>query len=371
MFIKKSGACLLLLAAVFLLICDRQVMGEFFEIPARAYLVMNLDSGEVLESENLDEPMPMASTTKIMTCILALEHLNLDEEITVQDDWVKIEGSTLGLRGGYTLTVYDLLVGMMLRSGNDAANTVAYLVSGSVPDFVKLMNQKAADLAMLHTSFASPSGLPNAYHYSTVRDMATLAKYALDNDTFVNICSMDSATISVSGENWSVHNTNKLLGTYDGAIGIKTGFTNLAGKCLISAVYRPQGKYLCVTFNCADHFTYHAQVYNTIFENLVQFNSSLPHLGQSVPVIGGQSDKVWVNSVDLGFIFTKQPTLVGVYLPSFLYAPIKEGDVIGFEEYRVQGTVQTVKRQIVATEDIQAIPAKLPWYKKIFGFFFS
>jgi len=344
------------------------VWGMSFDLPAAAYTVIDLNSEEVLDSKNADVPMPMASVTKIMTCILALEHLNLADTVTVDPEWVKVEGSSLGLLGGHTLTVKDLLIGMMLKSGNDAANCVAYLVSGSIDAFCDQMDQKAAELGMYSTDFESPSGLPNTKHHSTVNDMAKLTIYALNNESFADICSRSSAKITVSGEIWTVHNTNKLLTSFEGAIGVKTGYTDAAGRCLISAVRREEGAYLCVTFNMSDHFAYHQKVYETIFSTLPSESYELKKSEYRVSVTGGISDTVKVIAPDTAFLYRQKPEVVDTYIPALLYAPIQEGQVIGWQHYSLGDSGQVFTRQIVAAETIQARPEK-SLVEKVLSFF--
>ncbi len=211
---------------------------------AASAILIDADTGRVLYEQNADEPRLIASITKIMTALTALEHCSTDKVYTVQSGDMA-EGSSMYLRAGERVTLEELLYGLMLSSGNDAALAVARCVSGSVERFVALMNRKAGELGMEHTSFANPNGLDHEDHYSTARDMARLARCAMENETFCRIVSTRSITI---GERTLV-NHNKLLGWYDGCVGIKTGFTKAAGRTLVSAARREGQLLIAVTLH--------------------------------------------------------------------------------------------------------------------------
>lgn len=219
---------------------------------ARAALLMDGESGRVLYEENADEPMLIASTTKIMTALVALERCPLDRVYTVTAEDMA-EGSSMYLAAGERIALEDLLYGLMLSSGNDAALAVARCTAGSVETFVEWMNDKAAALGMANTSFANPNGLDHEDHYSTARDMAVLTRAALRNEDFVRIVSTRSATIGTR----TLVNHNKLLSTYPDCIGVKTGYTKAAGRTLVSAARREGQTLIAVTLgdgnDWADH----------------------------------------------------------------------------------------------------------------------
>ena len=205
---------------------------------------MNIATDEIYFHKNENERIANASTTKIMTCILALENLDLDEQsLKVIDDDI-VRGSKMGLEEGESLPVSEMLYGMMLASGNEAANVIARTVSkrvsgkGTYEDFALLMDAKAAELGMKDTSFKNPNGLDEEAHYTTARDMAILTKYAMQNEVFRAIVSTKEYTIAsdVKGtkKKYVLKNTNELLGTYEGCKGVKTGTTKKAGACLVS-----------------------------------------------------------------------------------------------------------------------------------------
>lgn len=180
----------------------------------------------------------MASTTKILTCIIALENCALNEVVTVSKKAATVSGSTLGLTSNMKLSMYDLLYGLMLRSGNDCAIAIAEHISGSVEDFSVLMNQKASSLGLTNSNFVTPHGLDDPNHFTTAYELAILTDYALKNQKFLEIVSSKNYTISLNGYPRTLSNTNELLGTTQGVYGVKTGFTFEAGRCLVSACKR-------------------------------------------------------------------------------------------------------------------------------------
>ena len=184
---------------------------------AKAAVVINGDTGEVIYAKNQSERLPMASTTKIMTGLLLCEYGNLDREITVTDEMVRVEGSSMGLLCGDKVTLHDLLYGLMLASGNDAANTIAIVIAGSCQKFAEMMNNKAKEIGLSNTSFVTPSGLDDQNHYSTAYDMALLTKYALKNADFAAAVSSKSATLNYGNPPYrrTLTNHNKLLNMVD------------------------------------------------------------------------------------------------------------------------------------------------------------
>ena len=180
----------------------------------------------------------MASTTKIMTTIVILEKADLNETVTVSAKAGGTGGSRLGLKRGDKASVRDLLYGLMLRSGNDAAVALAEHVGGSVKGFAELMNEKAIELGLTNTHFVTPHGLDDANHYTTALELAKLTDYAMDNETFAKIVGTKSTTIYINNQSRQINNTNELLGVLNGVVGVKTGFTNNAGRCLVTETKR-------------------------------------------------------------------------------------------------------------------------------------
>lgn len=226
-----------------------------------AEIAIELESGTILHAKNIDAKLPMASTTKIMTALLVAEDCDLSEVITVPDIAVGVEGSSIYLKYGEQISVKDLLYGLMLRSGNDAACALAVHHSGSVEKFVEKMNERANELGANDTHFKNPSGLPDDGHYTTARDLCNIARHAMNNKTFKEVVS----TKHYSGDFRNFLNKNKLLSSLDGANGVKTGYTKKAGRCLVSSSERENMNVVCVVLNCYDMYERSASIINSCF----------------------------------------------------------------------------------------------------------
>jgi D-alanyl-D-alanine carboxypeptidase (penicillin-binding protein 5/6) len=213
---------------------------------AQAGILMDLHSGEVLWKKNSGERLAPASTTKILTALLAIERAPLSDEVAISERAAAAEGSRVRLVAGETVAVEDLLYGLLLASGNDAAVAIAEHVAGSVEDFAKLMTEKARSIGALHSRFRNPSGLPEDDHYTTAEDLALIARAALRQPLFREIVATRSRPWRSREWQGDLLNHNRLLGAYDGAIGIKTGFTLAAGQCLVAAAERENGAYVAV-----------------------------------------------------------------------------------------------------------------------------
>ena len=242
--------------ALCLIFCITPAVAEALEVSATAAVLMDADMGQVLYEKNGDRQMLIASTTKIMTALVVLEHAAPDDVITVTPDHMA-EGSSMYLRAGETVRVEELLYGLLLCSGNDAALALTECAGGLTP-FVALMNEKAAALGMAHTSFANPNGLDADGHYSTARDMAVLAAAAVENPTFRRICSSRSVTIGQR----TMENHNRLLRQVEGCIGLKTGYTRAAGRTLVSCTERDGCRLVAVTLRDGNDWADHAALYD-------------------------------------------------------------------------------------------------------------
>ena len=321
---------------------------------AKAAILINADTLEVIYSQNAEEKLPMASTTKIMAGLLLCEYGNFDTEITVTAEMVAVEGSSMGLLAGDTVTLHDLLYGLMLSSGNDAANVIAYHLGGTVDGFVKQMNQKAKEIGLENTNFVTPSGLDADEHYTTAYDLAKLAAYALKNEDFAAAVSSKSATLNYGNPPYrrTLTNHNKLLKLYDDAIGVKTGYTKKSGRCLVSAAERDGMKIIAVTLCDPDDWDDHIALLDYGFSALKKVEISPEEETYTVPVISGVKDEIKIEIKPYSAYFLDDADLEArVNLPKFVYAPLKKGEKIGTVTY-IKGGKVVAKSDILASEDI-------------------
>lgn len=303
---------------------------------ADAVILIDADTGQVLYEENADEKMSIASTTKIMTALVVLENCGLDEQVLIKDEYTYVEGSSMYLQPGEKLTVRDLLYGLLLASGNDAAVALACHTSGSVEAFAQLMNEKAAELGCANSSFKNPHGLDEEGHYCTARDLAMITSAALVKKEFAEIAATKSMTIS--GRSYTNH--NKLLWYYDGIVGVKTGYTSTAGRTLVSCVSRGGMKLICVTLSDPDDWDDHMNLYDWALDNFTKYSvlSSDSSFGPA-PVISGMADTVKVfPEQDIAFIADNEDEVdISVSMSKFFYAPVNKGDQAGMITVTVNG----------------------------------
>ncbi len=302
------------------------------EISAKAAVLISADTGEIVYSLNCNQKLPMASTTKIMTTMLCLESGNLYEEFKVDGDAIMVEGSSMGLQKGDIVTKYALCCGMLLPSGNDAANATAVKLAGSLENFAVMMNDKAKELGLSRTWFVTPSGLEGEGHGSSAYDMAILAREALKNDIFREICSSPSIKLEFGNPPYTrwLKNTNKLLTMYDGVYGVKTGFTDEAGRCLVSACERDGIDLICVTLNDRNDWNDHMAMYDYGFETVHNIKLNIPE-NLSVNIAGAEKDRLSLTAGDdsvtvTAFSANPEDFEYQVISAPFVYAPIKSGD---------------------------------------------
>lgn len=304
-----------------------------FEISlsADSAVLITADTKAVLFSKNADKKRGMASTTKIMTSVIALEYAMPQMTVTVKGADAAVEGTSVGLKDGDEITLYTLVAAMLLESGNDAANVTAAAVSGSFEGFSQLMNEKARSIGMLNTNFENPSGLPSENHYSTAYDMALLASYALNIPEFANICSKKSMTVSFGAENreYTFTNHNKLLSLYEGAVGIKTGFTKSSGRCLVSAVKKDGVTLIAVTLNAPDDWNDHIKLYDYGFKCVKKVNW-LEGDGLYLDVGGSGGKKVKLEAVPEFYTVGENTAYTTeIRTEKSVFAPIEKGDCLG------------------------------------------
>ncbi len=263
---------------------------------ASAYIVMEATTGRVLYGKNIHERLAMASTTKIIGALMVLEQENLDEYFMVDSDAIQVEGSSMGLTEGDLVSLYSLACGMMLPSGNDAANAAGVRLYGSIDGFVEAMNQKAEELGLSDTHYVTACGLDAPDHYSTAFDLAKLTRIALQNEDFAYICSQSNMKVKFGDppyERW-LKNYNRLLELYPDCIGVKTGFTDDAGRCLVSAAESDGMTLICVTLNAQDDWNLHASLYDKCFESYSM--TSLPDIPSSITLAGNKLQENGIES---------------------------------------------------------------------------
>ena len=238
-------------------------------ISAKSAILIDSGSGRVLYEHNSYEKLPMASTTKIMTGLLACESGKLSKNVKVSAFASVTEGSSLWLKIGEKQTLENLTYGLMLKSGNDAAVAIAEYLGGSIDAFALLMNKRAREIGAVNTDFKNPHGLDSDGHYTTAYDLALIAREAMKNEKFSEIVSTKTYSIPMQGEKWdrALKNHNRLLWNYDGCNGIKTGFTKKCGRCLVSSAERNGRELICVTLNAPDDWKDHTYLLNYGFEN--------------------------------------------------------------------------------------------------------
>ena len=299
------------------------------EISAISAILIDAQSGRVLYEKNAHERRPIASITKLMTALVAVESTpDLSELVTVEREWTLAEGSSMYLKAGEQLTLETLLYGLMLSSGNDAALAVAGYCAGDVETFVDWMNQRAAELGMENTHFANPNGLNDPDHYSTSTDMALLARVCMEQEAIAQIVGTKSITIGTR----TFTNHNKLLWRYEGCIGMKTGYTQLAGRTLVSCAQRDGQRLIAVTLHDPDDWADHTALFDYGFETYPQF--VMCQAGQEfgrIPVLGSLVRFVPITIADeMAYPLSLQENVhTEVSLPEQVEAPVREGEIAG------------------------------------------
>ena len=335
------------------------VMTGDLEVNAEAAVVMDADSGRLLYAQNPDKRLANASTTKIMTALLTLEQPDQDRYFTVDPEAIQVEGTTMGLQPGDSVTLHQLAAGMLLPSGNDAAGAAAVEIAGSEEAFVEQMNQRARELGLENTQYRNPSGLDADGHYSSARDLAKLAAYALENEDFADIVSKQEIRMAFGNPpyNRTLYTTNKLLEQYPYAIGVKTGYTDNAGLCLVTAAEKDGTRLIVVTLNGQDNVNTHMRLYEHFFPLLARVDLSGFTEGLTVPVTGGVRDTVEAVPAlepEAALLEREYDELVReVDLPRFVYAPVEAGEILG-EIRLLSGDKVVWQSPLVAGGDVPA-----------------
>lgn len=332
-------------------------------ISAKSAIVLDASTGRVLYEKNADKQSLIASTTKIMTALVVCEQCNVMDRVRIPKEAVGIEGSSMYLREGEVLTVQELLYGLMLHSGNDAAAALAIYCGGTVEGFAELMNDKAHALGLKGTHFMNPHGLDSPGHYSTARDLARLTAYAMKNPIFAQTVS----TKTVSAGDRCLCNHNKLLWQVDGAEGVKTGYTKAAGRILVSSTLRDGRRLVTVTINAPDDWKDHSILIENGYKDYQVTQLIKP--GQcmgTVSVIGSDVDSVDLLAAE-GFSFSlRQEERVQFVLPGpgFVYAPFSGNQEAGFAQVLVDGVaVGKVPLAYADGAEMKKSPERSLWEK--------
>jgi len=319
-------------------------INNVFASSSSAEIVMELETNRVVHAINEKEKKYMASTTKILTAITIIENCDINDEIKVGKDTVGIEGSSIYLQEGEILTVEHLLYGLMLRSGNDCAETLAVYCSGDINSFALLMNETAKRIGAKDSNFVNPHGLHDDNHYTTAYDLALISCYAMKNDIFRQIVGTKSIKIPFSTQNSNrvLINKNKMLKQFDGATGIKTGYTKKAGRCLVSSAFRNGIEFICVVLNCPQMFEISQNLLTSAFNeyknyNIINCNEILAFIevenNEKCGVCLKKDIILPLNKIE------KDNLIIKYDMPKKLTLPIKKGQEVGIVKIYCQNNL--------------------------------
>lgn len=349
-------------------VCLLALSGRAYAMSARSAVVMDADTGAVRYAHNADEVLPMASTTKIMTALVVIEQGDLDRSYTVKPEYTRTEGSSMYLKPGETLTIRDTLYGLMLMSGNDAALALAGECGGQEA-FVQAMNDKAQALGLTNTHFENPNGLDGETHHTTAHELAQLTAYALQNPDFREIVSTKS--ITCAGR--TMVNHNKMLTQYQGAIGVKTGYTKKCGRCLVSAAERNGRTLVAVTLNDPDDWDDHAAMLDDAFSAYAPV--TLHQAGETVgdvPVEGGTQPRVGLTADHDAVVYLtddeREQVTDSFRGRRFVYATVAGGDYYGEIVYRL-GDFLIKTDSLAYAGDVEQIEPPPSIWERLIEFF--
>ena len=343
-------------------------------LSAQSAVLIDLDSRAVLFEKNMSERLGMASTTKIMTALIAAEHSALEDLVQIPDEAVGVEGSSIYLTHGEVLTMEELLLALLLQSANDAATAIAIAIAGSVDAFADMMNERARKMGLQNTHFTNPHGLYDDEHYTTAYDLAVISAHALENETIAEMFSTYKATLPITGDSQKrvLVNHNKLLKLYKGAVGVKTGFTKKTGRCLVSAAQRDGLTLIAVTLNAPDDWRDHMSMLDFGFEH---FESTIiaeaGTFNYSLPVTGGVQERVTLTNAEaLRMTLPKERGALKYKVEAlhrFEFAPISKGEALGrvYCSYDDRFFAESV---LVCSKDIDKSKER-SWISKLIGIF--
>ncbi|MBQ8546663.1 MAG: D-alanyl-D-alanine carboxypeptidase [Clostridia bacterium] len=341
------------------------------DVSAKGIVLIEANSGEIIFEKNAFAPMPMASTTKIMTALVVIENCDLKKEALIPKEAVGIEGSSIYLNEGEKLTIEELLYALLLESANDAAVALAYITAGGVDEFAILMNQKADELGLKSTHFDNPHGLDSENHYTSAYDLAKITAYAMKNPVFSQITSTYKKNISLNNGAGTrvLINHNKLLRSYDGTIGVKTGFTRKSGRCFVSCAERDGVRLICVSLNAPNDWNDHKSLLDygfTKYESVLLANE-LDYLIE-LNVQNGEASSFYATNLDsLKITLPKGEKDISakIIYNRPLYAPINEGELVGkIVFYNYENEIASLN--LYATSTVNKINYKKSLFEGLF-----
>ena len=355
--------------------CIATTLYEPISLSAKSAILIDLDERNILYQKNAKERMAMASTTKIVTALVACELLECSATVKIPYEATGIEGSSVYLQAGERLTVEQLLYALLLESANDAAVALAIVAAGSIEKFAEKCNEKAYALGLRDTNFTNPHGLYDENHYTTAYDLAILSAEALKNPTIAKICASKRGEIPLNatvenplGEGTRyLKNHNKMLSMYEGAIGLKTGFTKKSGRCLVSAAKRDDLTLIAVTLNAPDDWRDHTVMLDFGFERFERRVIFLPNeFSYSFPLSNGESDFVKITNLSQIAIVTPKSAPMHTYTVEacfrFAVAPLEKGRIIG--KLCVSLNNKTYTSTLICVEDVAVKQEKYSFFNK-------
>ncbi|EOD01085.1 D-alanyl-D-alanine carboxypeptidase family protein [Caldisalinibacter kiritimatiensis] len=350
--IKKS----IILSICIIMLCSNLSFADSPSIEGQSGILIEADSGRILYSHNINRKLPMASTTKIMTALIALENGNLDDIVKVDKKSVGVEGSSIYLYEGEEISLKDLLYGLMLRSGNDSAVAIAKHIGGTVENFVDMMNKKAKEIGAYNTNFTNPHGLSDRNHYTTAYDLALITREAMKNQHFKNIVKT-KLWIADRKRNRYFCNKNKTVFQYSGGDGVKIGYTTAAGRCLVASATRNNMQLIAVVLNDYNWFNDCYGLFDYGFENYISYIVfDKGQLAKTVYVDNGQKEYLPLITADKFLIPLKESEKgkikTVIKAPDKVEAPIIKGKSLGTVEVYLKGKL-IHKENLLAKENIK------------------
>ena len=368
---KKISA--IILSVILFISVDIRSNAQPLQTSAQSAILICAENGDVLYEKEADARLPMASLTKIMTATVVLEKLPTEEVVEIPPSVCGIEGSSVYLTAGERLSVNDLLYALLLQSANDAAAALAVAVSGSVEAFAEEMNAKAAEIGLRNTHFTNPHGLDDADHYSSARDLALLCSYSLKNEKFAEIVSTKNHTIAYKDDPCAryLSNHNRLLSSYDGCIGVKTGYTMRCGRCLVTAARRDGVTLIAVTLNDPCDWKDHAAMFDHGFSRLKCVELVSENEEMEINVESSAVKKIKCSAEPYSAILHSDVGEIKreVRLRRFYFAPIAKGETVGTIVFTANGDViyEAEIKSNVTAEKIKYKRSLLEFIRSLFG----